>query len=88
MKSLFKYLSKTLFTFALLFLTSQFASAMNICLGQPVNLIWSTQSTVTSCPTQSAVEGLNACRFEATAGNNYSGNQPVTLSSGSCTVNF
>lgn len=89
MKSLFKYLSKTIFTLSLIFLTSQFASALNVCPDQPVSLIWSTQGTVTSCPTQGATgPSAGFCNFQANSGNNYSGNKTVTLTSGSCTVNF
>jgi hypothetical protein len=86
MKTLFKYLSKVLFTILIILFTSQLVSAMDICPGQTVRLIWSTQGTVTSCPT--TVASVGACGFTADAGNGFRGNEPVTLTSGSCTVNF
>jgi hypothetical protein len=81
-----KSLLKVIFFLSILFLQVNFASALNVCPGEPATLSWSTQGIVTACPTTDA--SSPQCIFSANPANNYSGERSVSLPSGSCTVSF
>jgi hypothetical protein len=77
MKSL-KYL---IYILSITILSIQLSSAITYkCPGDPATLTWSS----TNCSAVQNTYGVGACYF----GNSLNGSQPVSLSSGSCTVSI